>query len=359
MDAAASYANETWGVPTPKSLKPYTSAQLHGLSKKVKDWKKKREEEGEDSKGKEKYEKETKESSCNSGRCKMSSSLNQKGKFNLKMHREAVGLSDIWEEATPVKDTGQADYESRQNRGKKKRKGDYKRKETMPSVDVQFETFEEMIEHIKIKDPHVWGIIGNELTGVERETGVASQVGEETWDVRQTISQLDKDGRVKLAFLLSHADDLDNPNTKWGPYIWEGYSRQPDGSKAKSYFTKSKGRTFRIANDIIRMFHSILAKIGRAKIEQSILKSEKDYMPFADLDDISRQQKYEEQDIIQQHLGYDPTKESKNVNEKKVLSGTIKNLIRIAKDMDDSGSYKDAEEVHKVIRKYKDKLGGK
>ncbi len=39
MDTAATYARETWGVPTPKSLKPYTSAQLHGLSAKVHEWK--------------------------------------------------------------------------------------------------------------------------------------------------------------------------------------------------------------------------------------------------------------------------------------------------------------------------------
>ena len=45
MDMAASYARETWGVPTPKDLKPYTSAHLHGISKKIKDWKEKRESE--------------------------------------------------------------------------------------------------------------------------------------------------------------------------------------------------------------------------------------------------------------------------------------------------------------------------
>lgn len=39
MDSAASYARETWGVPTPSNLKPYTSAQLYGISKKVLEWK--------------------------------------------------------------------------------------------------------------------------------------------------------------------------------------------------------------------------------------------------------------------------------------------------------------------------------
>ena len=43
MDQAASYARETWGVPTPKTLRPYTSAQLHGLGSKVKAWKDKHE----------------------------------------------------------------------------------------------------------------------------------------------------------------------------------------------------------------------------------------------------------------------------------------------------------------------------
>ena len=39
MDRAASYANETWGVPTPKALRPYTSAQLQGISERVHKWK--------------------------------------------------------------------------------------------------------------------------------------------------------------------------------------------------------------------------------------------------------------------------------------------------------------------------------
>jgi len=47
LDSAAKYAKETWGVPTPSSLKPYTSKQLHGLSQKVNDWKAKREKKEE------------------------------------------------------------------------------------------------------------------------------------------------------------------------------------------------------------------------------------------------------------------------------------------------------------------------
>ena len=50
LDTAAKYAKETWGVPTPKELVPYTSRQLWGISQKVNDWKEKREE--EESKGK-------------------------------------------------------------------------------------------------------------------------------------------------------------------------------------------------------------------------------------------------------------------------------------------------------------------
>lgn len=47
MDSAATYARETWGVPTPPDLKPYTSAQLYGISEKVMNWKAKYEA-GED-----------------------------------------------------------------------------------------------------------------------------------------------------------------------------------------------------------------------------------------------------------------------------------------------------------------------
>jgi len=48
LDAAATYARETWGVPTPKTLKPYTSAQLFDIAKKVDKWKEQREALGED-----------------------------------------------------------------------------------------------------------------------------------------------------------------------------------------------------------------------------------------------------------------------------------------------------------------------
>ena len=45
MDRAAKYARETWGVETPKGLKPYTSAHLFGISSKIAKWKKQREKE--------------------------------------------------------------------------------------------------------------------------------------------------------------------------------------------------------------------------------------------------------------------------------------------------------------------------
>jgi hypothetical protein len=40
MDRAATYARDTWGVPTPSDLRPYTSAQLYDISDKVLKWKK-------------------------------------------------------------------------------------------------------------------------------------------------------------------------------------------------------------------------------------------------------------------------------------------------------------------------------
>jgi len=39
MDGAAKYARETWGVPTPRELKPYTSAQLFNIGAKIDKWK--------------------------------------------------------------------------------------------------------------------------------------------------------------------------------------------------------------------------------------------------------------------------------------------------------------------------------
>ena len=42
MDGAAKYARDTWGISVPKSLKPYTSAHLYGISQKIDEWKDKR-----------------------------------------------------------------------------------------------------------------------------------------------------------------------------------------------------------------------------------------------------------------------------------------------------------------------------
>jgi len=53
MDGAAKYAKETWGVPTPQELKPYTSSQLYGISEKIHKWKAEREEAEENKENKE------------------------------------------------------------------------------------------------------------------------------------------------------------------------------------------------------------------------------------------------------------------------------------------------------------------
>jgi hypothetical protein len=44
MDAAAHYANETWGVPFPRTLKAYTSGELHGIASRIDEWKADREQ---------------------------------------------------------------------------------------------------------------------------------------------------------------------------------------------------------------------------------------------------------------------------------------------------------------------------
>jgi len=45
LDGAINYAHDTWGVPVPKDLKPYTSSSLHDIAKRVKKWKEDREDE--------------------------------------------------------------------------------------------------------------------------------------------------------------------------------------------------------------------------------------------------------------------------------------------------------------------------
>lgn len=50
FDRAAVYAQETWGVKVPKELKPYTAAQLYGISKRITEWKSQQDDEESSSK---------------------------------------------------------------------------------------------------------------------------------------------------------------------------------------------------------------------------------------------------------------------------------------------------------------------
>jgi len=75
LDSAAKYARETWGVATPKSLKPYTSAALFGISQKIKDRKEKLEE--IEDKSKEESKEEPKEESKEVSREASSKGLNK------------------------------------------------------------------------------------------------------------------------------------------------------------------------------------------------------------------------------------------------------------------------------------------
>ena len=77
MDGAAAYARETWGVPTPKELKPYTSGQLHDISEKVSRWKKENEEKSQD-----RNDKEEKTSMSN--------------RFNMRQLREALAKPRVY-----------------------------------------------------------------------------------------------------------------------------------------------------------------------------------------------------------------------------------------------------------------------
>lgn len=45
MDAAAQYAEETWGVKRPKELRPYNSGQLKNIRSRVEKWREDHEEE--------------------------------------------------------------------------------------------------------------------------------------------------------------------------------------------------------------------------------------------------------------------------------------------------------------------------
>jgi hypothetical protein len=48
LSSAAEYARETWGVETPRELKPYTSGQLFGIKDKVEKWKENHKEQEEE-----------------------------------------------------------------------------------------------------------------------------------------------------------------------------------------------------------------------------------------------------------------------------------------------------------------------
>ncbi len=94
MDRAAAYAEETWGVSRPKSLRPYTSAQLHGISAKVTQWKKEHGEDHElDDDKKDKSEKSEKESTTLIQIKEGSNMSNKHVPFNLS--KKAMALEQL------------------------------------------------------------------------------------------------------------------------------------------------------------------------------------------------------------------------------------------------------------------------
>jgi hypothetical protein len=92
MDRAAEYARETWGVTVPKSMKPYTSAALFGIEKKVDDWKEKREAEDEKAEGKGSEDKDSKKDKKDYKKEASNEGFSMK-KFNLadRINKEAMG----------------------------------------------------------------------------------------------------------------------------------------------------------------------------------------------------------------------------------------------------------------------------
>jgi len=326
LDTAAAYARDTWGVPTPNSLKPYTSAALKGIKQKVEKWKRLREENEEN---------EDKEAS------------NQ-----LKIEKTA---SDDY----PVTQLPESDLGAKQEQertivdNQRNYPSDTTMKEkTDEAIDQMYTAEEQAI--IEKYGEDVFEEVKANFEGSEyaRETGVGSQMGTLSWDNRATSYNVDKRGPVTVLDLISVTDDITSPNPKIEGLRWD--------EKTGTYRINIAGKGDRYCTQEALLGYKKLLENVHDKITGDEWEIEERDTHQGDTSSILN----DEWAALQGLGGTDSVEDifsgindyASDKRKKQVFANVIKNLIRIAKEQDDTGNYTHSEEIHRVIRKYRERI---
>jgi len=334
LDAAASYARDTWGVPTPNSLRPYTASSLRDIKKKVDKWKDAREE-AED---------------------KEASSVN-------KLNKTAEDFDNF-----PLNDLGDSGAISDQMRAKPENQKaiptEKAQDQTMKDIETGALRSEEMAIMEKYPNDLLIEDLLDELSDSYEESELASKTGVAregtlSWDDRTTLSNTSEDRPTVLDLILM-TDDLFSRN----PQV-EGLSRpetiQVDGKtrSVRRITVTGKGNRY-LPQTALDNYHDLLryvkVKLGIEKKIEGV-----DGKPYVGdtteiLDGAGGQ--VSNQDLMD-HIdmgGTIRTDAYSDKRKKQVFSNVIKNLIGIAKEQDDTGNFKHAEEIHRVIRKYRERI---
>jgi hypothetical protein len=358
MDEASNYAQETWGVPRPRSLKPYTSSSLHGIKKKVEEWKEDRED----------REENEKEASCGSNGCFWKRAAKDDYPVTQLPRSDEGAIRD--QERTPVE-----------------RQRDYYPEETkaLETYDSMMRTVLDQEEKGAVTQELDRDLLKNIIGIVLRDTGVPKQVGQETWDIRSTFTHQDKNGKTMLENVLPLLEDVGGGNIRIRDIKRKTF-KQPNGTETSGWtipvYDEETGswKQQYLTRDIQKVITHVAHK-AKELLNQGIYldPSEEQDVDVFGVDDQTETRENLDDDPFDEiggefslgdpddefgdpsedlssaledmGLGMDPSLAS-DERSKKVFSNTMKNLIKIAKDVDDKGNSEHAEEIHKVIRKY-------
>jgi len=340
LDAAASYARDTWGVPTPRSLRPYTASSLRDIKKKVDKWKDEREE--------------------HEGAEKESFSINDLNK---------TASDDYPVTELPDSDKGARYDQERALPENQKPMSSPKAQKSKSDEAIKDALSKSELEVINRYGKDIFDFAKSTYEGVNfegsefaRDTGVGSQMGVLSWDDRGTAANTSDNTPTVLDLILLTPD------------IFE-HNAQPDTLKQVPPAKGSKTSTWRVTvpgkgnvyltqpayKGYMNFLHSLREweesgedrwredDRGAHEGETSSILGDPDN-PHSALDGAGGMDSVED---IFKDLGIES---SDNKRKKQVFAHTIKNLIKIAQEADDNGNHKHAEEIHKVIRKYKERI---
>jgi len=393
LTEAANYAKETWGVPVPRSLRPYTSGQLHGIAGKVDKWKEERES-VDDSK-REEIEKEeskltNKEASMNDFKIIEAAGKKKPSKKVPEQTIKTPSVNippNINPRHVPDKVADDIPY------GGGHPSTNVNRQKPQGTPETLMEGYKDTMDVVPEDSEYNQNDLILELTDIiNRETGIGY------WDIRNTlfnVPSVEKKISISDVMRLVDVSDPKNPQIRGIKYYkLDGRDQayipmynEETGRNKMRFVTRQVKRRFNqwvmeargvTDEDLLRDLHGNDMEERPEDMDEPAGEEEskgaKEDFSIKDIDEAMGVPKYKGdstsqpakpltdkekrlkmiKDIVNKNKSPENPKSSSSERKKKVFTSVMKNLIKMAAEMDSKGNYQSAEEIHKVIRKYKE-----